>query len=173
MALTEDEVIRILNLVEQSSFGELRLETADLKLLVRKKGYGGANSGPDVRFGNSGTPPNTTPQPVIEQAPTPGESARTKGLVITCPEGMVTIKSPMLGTVYLRPSPDAPNYVEVGSHVKKDDTVCLIEVMKVFTAVKAEVNGLIADILVDTNEMVEYGQQLFLVKPDTEPSGKD
>jgi acetyl-CoA carboxylase biotin carboxyl carrier protein len=172
MALTEDEVIRILKLVEQSSFGEFRLETADLKLLVRKKGYVAANAAPDVGSGNSGTALNTASQPVIVQTPAQSESARTRGLVATCPEGMVTIKSPMLGTVYLRPSPDAPHYVEVGSHVKKDDTVCLIEVMKVFTAVKAEVDGQIAHILVDTNEMVEYGQQLFLVKPDIESHEK-
>ena len=173
MALTEDEVIRILKLVEQSSFGELRLETADLKLLVRKKGYVATNTSPDTGTGSSGTVSNATPQPVIEQTPAPSESGRTEGLVAACQEGMVTIKSPMLGTVYLRPSPDASHYVEVGSHVKKDDTVCLIEVMKVFTAVKAGVNGHIADILVDTNEMVEYGQQLFLVRPDIESSGKD
>jgi len=171
MVLTEDEVIRILNLVEQSNFGEMRLETADFKLLVRKKGYATANTSPDAGTGSSGTASNATPQPVVVQTLAPSESGRMKGQVAVCQEGMVAIKSPMLGTVYLRPSPDAPHYVEVGSHVNKDDTVCLIEVMKVFTAVKAGVNGRIAEILVDTNEMVEYGQQLFFVKPDAESPG--
>jgi acetyl-CoA carboxylase biotin carboxyl carrier protein len=85
-------------------------------------------------------------------------------------EGIVAIKASMLGIVYRRPSPDMPPYVEVGSYVKADDTVCLIEIMKVFTAIRSDVSGYITDILVETNEMVEYGQPLFLVKPATEPS---
>ena len=85
-------------------------------------------------------------------------------------EGLVPIKAPLLGTVYRRPTPDAPPYVEMGSFVKEDDTVCLIEVMKVFSAVKAGVRGRITEVLVETNEMVEYGQPLFMVKPEAEPA---
>ena len=79
---------------------------------------------------------------------------------------MVPIKAPLLGTVYRRPSPEASPYVEKGSFVKEDDTVCLIEVMKVFTAVKAGVRGRITEILIEANEMVEYGQPLFMVKTE-------
>jgi biotin carboxyl carrier protein len=82
---------------------------------------------------------------------------------------MVPIKAPLLGTVYRRPAPEAPPYVELDSFVKEDDTVCLIEVMKVFTAVKAGVRGRITEILVETNQMVEYGQPLFMVKAETGP----
>ena len=173
MALTEDEVIQILKLVEQSSFGELRLETADLKLLVRKKGYVAPSAELDPAPRISGIASTTARQPVTQDAAVPSESGKPKKQqVVAGQEGLVTIKSTMLGTVYLRPSPDAPHYVDVGSYVKKDDTICLIEVMKVFTAVKAGVSGHITEILVETNEMVEYGQPLFLVKPEAESPGK-
>ena len=173
MSLTEDEVIQILKLVEQSSFGELRLETADLKLLVRKKGYVASDRGLDLETRNPGTVPNLTLKPAVEPPVSPAETVTASKQAPAGQEGALAIKSPMLGTVYLRPSPDSPHYVEVGSYVKEHDTVCLIEVMKVFTAVKAGVNGYISEVLVESNEMVEYGQQLFLVKPDTEPAGKD
>jgi acetyl-CoA carboxylase biotin carboxyl carrier protein len=70
---------------------------------------------------------------------------------------------------YRRSAPESPPYVEVGSHVKADDTVCLIEIMKVFTSVKAGVSGRIAEVLIAENSMVEYGQPLFMIKPDAGP----
>jgi acetyl-CoA carboxylase biotin carboxyl carrier protein len=78
---------------------------------------------------------------------------------------LLPIKSPMLGTFYRRPAPGSPPYVEVGSFVEIGDTICLIEVMKVFNAVKAEVRGYIAKILQETGGLVEYGQTLFLISP--------
>jgi acetyl-CoA carboxylase biotin carboxyl carrier protein len=172
MALTEDEVVQILKMVEQSGFGELRLETADLKLLVRKKGYVVPAAQLDPEPGTPGAVPAAAHEPVIQGPAVPDGSDKPKKQMVSGEEGLVPIKSTMLGTVYLRPSPDAPHYVEVGSYVKKDDTICLIEVMKVFTAVKAGVNGYIAEVLVETNEMVEYGQPLFLVRPAAESGGK-
>jgi acetyl-CoA carboxylase biotin carboxyl carrier protein len=172
MALTEDEVIQILKMVEQSGFGELRLETADLKLLVRKKGYVVPAAQLDPEPGTSGAFSVAVHEPAKEGVAVPGGSDKPKKQMVSDQEGLVPIRSTMLGTVYLRPSPDAPHYAEVGSYVKKDDTICLIEVMKVFTAVKAGVSGYIAEVLVETNEMVEYGQPLFLVRPAAEPGGK-
>jgi acetyl-CoA carboxylase biotin carboxyl carrier protein len=167
MKLTEDEVIQVLKLVEASSFDELHLETGDIKLVVRKKGTPG---GPVAECGLvSASPGAVAPAGSVVQAARPLKDEERKGQEreVVKEEGLVPIKSPMLGTVYRRPSPDAPHYVEVGSQVKEDDTICLIEVMKVFTAVKAGVRGQISRILVETNEMVEYGQPLFLVKPET------
>ena len=167
MTLTEDEVIQILRLVEQSTFDELHLETGDLKLVVRKQGCDTATV--------ENNAPSTYPAPSHAPGVVPGkgeskaiESGVSKGKKPTSTdlqEGLVPIKAPLLGTVYTRPSPEAPPYVEQNSFVKEDDTVCLIEVMKVFTAVKAGIRGRIAGVLVKTNEMVEYGQPLFMVKP--------
>jgi acetyl-CoA carboxylase biotin carboxyl carrier protein len=168
MTLTEDEVIQILRLVEQSTFDELHLETGELKLVVRRRGCGPAvvesNAPPAGRPG-----PSQAPSTSVGVAQTRvGEDK--KAAAAAHQEGLVPIKAPLLGTVYRRPSPEASPYVELGSFVKEDDTVCLIEVMKVFTAVKAGVRGHITEVLIETNEMVEYGQPLYMVKPEAGPS---
>ena len=79
--------------------------------------------------------------------------------------GLVAIKSPMVGTFYAAPSPDAKAFVSVGSTVDEESDVCVIEAMKVFNNIKAETSGTIAKILVTNGQTVEFGQTLFLVKP--------
>jgi acetyl-CoA carboxylase biotin carboxyl carrier protein len=79
--------------------------------------------------------------------------------------GLVPIKSPMVGTFYSAPSPDAKPFVSVGNQVDEETDVCIIEAMKVFNNIKAETRGSIAKILVTNGQTVEFGQALFLVKP--------
>lgn len=79
--------------------------------------------------------------------------------------GLVPVVSPMVGTVYLSPNPDSPSYVTSGSSIGPDSTVCLIEAMKVFSEIKAETSGTIERVLVTSGQAVQYGQQLFLVRP--------
>jgi len=80
-------------------------------------------------------------------------------------EKLLTIKSPMVGTYYAAPSPDAAPYVSIGSAVDDKSVVCIIEAMKVFNPIPAELSGTIAKVLVTNGQVVEYGQPLFLVKP--------
>ena len=80
-------------------------------------------------------------------------------------DGLVAIESPMVGTFYTSPNPDSPPFVSVGASIGSDTTVCLIEAMKVFNEIKAEVSGTIERILVESGKPVEYGQKLFLVRP--------
>jgi acetyl-CoA carboxylase biotin carboxyl carrier protein len=80
-------------------------------------------------------------------------------------EGLIPIKSPMVGTFYAASSPDAKPFVQVGSSVDEETDVCIIEAMKVFNNIKAECRGTIAKILVTNGQTVEFGQELFLVKP--------
>ena len=75
------------------------------------------------------------------------------------------IKSPMIGTFYRAPSPEAGNYVEIGSEVNADSVVCIIEAMKVMNEIKAEVRGIIAEILIDNAKPVEFGQPIFKIRP--------
>jgi acetyl-CoA carboxylase biotin carboxyl carrier protein len=79
--------------------------------------------------------------------------------------GLAAITSPMVGTFYTSPNPDAPPFVNVGASVGPETTVCLIEAMKVFNEIKAEVAGTIERVLVETGKPVEFGQKLFLVRP--------
>ena len=170
MALTEEEVIQILKLVEQSSFDEFHLETGDLKLVVKKGRYGTAVTEADPA---SVIPATAHTVPAGEVEHHVDESATSKGSKTEATvqrDGLVPIKAPMLGVAYRRSAPQSPPYVDVGSYVKKDDTVCLIEIMKTFNAVKAGVCGHIAEVLFDESIMVEYAQPLFMVKPDPGPS---
>jgi len=80
--------------------------------------------------------------------------------------GFVEIKSPMVGTFYRAPSPDAPPFVEVGQHVSKGQVLCIIEAMKLMNQIESEISGTIEKILIDNAKPVEFGQPLFLVKPE-------
>lgn len=166
MELTEDEVTQILKLIEESSFDELNLTMGDLKLVVRKRS--GSSTVREESLIKAPTESVITEKPVIELRKEKPESKvqeikEKAGEILE--EGFLPIKSPMLGTFYIRPAPGAPSYVEVGSFVEIGDTVCLIEVMKVFNAVKAGLKGTIEKILIESGQLVEYGQPLFLVRP--------
>ena len=79
------------------------------------------------------------------------------------PKNVVYVKSPLVGTFYRAPSPESPPFVEVGSEVKKGDTLCIIEAMKVMNEIKSEYDGVVKEILVENGQPVEYGQVLFAI----------
>ncbi len=97
-------------------------------------------------------------------------AAKPKGASIK--EGIVPIAAPILGTFYITPEPGAPPFVEEGGLVDEDTTVGLIEVMKVFNAVRSGVRGVVQEICVQSGQFVEYGQTLFLVRPEGRAVGK-
>ena len=98
---------------------------------------------------------------VVQQPPSGGHAgAASKG------EGLLDIKSPIVGTLYVAPSPDSDPYVDIGSHVEPQTVVCIIEAMKVMNEIKAEVSGTIVEKTAANGQAVEYGQVLFRVKPD-------
>ncbi len=163
MELTEDDVLEILNLIEKSDFDYFELEIGDLKLTVAKGGYVPATANP------SAAPATATPAPAVEAAAPATEAPAEKSAAI--PEGLVAIIAPMVGTFYVAPDPESPPFVEKGGRVDEDTTVGLIEVMKVFSAVRAGVNGVIEEILIDNAGAIEYGQALFLVRPDDPSAG--
>jgi acetyl-CoA carboxylase biotin carboxyl carrier protein len=108
-------------------------------------------------------PAPAMPQPVVQ---TPAAASPAPAAVAVSDDaGLVAIKSPMVGTFYARPNPDAKNFVSVGSIVNEDSDVCIIEAMKVFNNIKAETKGTIAKVVAEDGKPVEFGQVLFLVKP--------
>jgi len=164
MDLTEDEVLEVLKLIEESSFDFLRVEIGDLKLTVSKGGYIPGSSdetqppAPAQQTEDSAPPPEPPSPP-----PPPTERVRED---LAGREGLVPVTAPMVGTFYAAPDPESPPFVEQGARVDDDTTVGLIEVMKVFTAVRAGATGVIADALVANAQFVEYGQELFLIRAD-------
>ncbi|KYD25695.1 hypothetical protein B4110_2516 [Parageobacillus toebii] len=108
--------------------------------------------------------PQAATQPVA--SPTEVKQQESPKQEVKNTENLHKITSPMVGTFYAAPSPDAPPYVKVGDKVKTDTIVCIIEAMKLFNEIEAEVNGEIVEVLVENGQLVEYGQPLFLVKPE-------
>ena len=160
------------------------IDLAFIESLIRAIDQSGLDSieiergGTRVRL--SKTPPPAAPAPaypvpavapqtiaVSASQPAAGDESRPSDEQRQAGEGrkVIDIKSPMVGTFYLSPAPDAPPYVEVGSRVKKGDTLCIIEAMKLMNELESEVSGTVVEVLVDNAEPVEYGQVLFRVEP--------
>ena len=153
------ELIKIIN---KSNIGEITLEEKDFKITIKQK-----EDHVTQVVSSPVLPSYVAEQPVARQA-APQESAAEKakpaGEIKT--ENLLTIKSPMIGTFYRRPSPDKPIFAEVGDDVTPGKVVCIIEAMKLFNEIESEVSGKIVKILVDDASPVEYDQPLFLVEPN-------
>lgn len=155
--------------MEKSDFDFLQLEAGDLKLTVSKSGFNLSHG--DSQTGAISAQPSASsqaaPKAEVKKAkkakkePTPPKAEK-----VAAKEGTAPITAPMVGTFYTTPEPGAPPFVAAGQQVTAETTVGLIEVMKVFNAVKASVSGVIAEICVENGQFVEYGQTLFLVSPD-------
>jgi acetyl-CoA carboxylase biotin carboxyl carrier protein len=112
-----------------------------------------------------GSLPTMTRPPMVASAPPAPSAPVAASTTQSDLEGphIVTIKSPMVGTFYARPNPNSKNYVEVGSTIQPDTTICIIEAMKVFNEIPAEVRGKIVSVLVQNEEAVDFGRPLFKV----------
>lgn len=174
MALIDkDRVIQILKILAESSLDELRLEMGELKLIARKHATQEPIQQSEVPRQESIEPPVRQQSPEIsplQESNTPaaippeGPAERNEPNLYLEEEGLIRVKSPMLGTFYRSPKPGAPPFVQVGQVVSEDDTVCIIEVMKLFNTIKAGVRGRIAKVCVENAQMVEFQQILFLVE---------
>jgi acetyl-CoA carboxylase biotin carboxyl carrier protein len=168
MDLTEDDVLHILKLIDESKFDYFQLEVGELKITVSKGepiplASSPANAGvvPAAAPGVVAPPKATPAAPApAAQSPTPHFDAKAAAV-----EGLVPITAPLLGTFYVAPEPGAPPFVQVGAAITEDTTVGLIEVMKVFNSVRATVKGTVTQVVAQNGQFVEYGQTLFLVKP--------
>jgi acetyl-CoA carboxylase biotin carboxyl carrier protein len=155
MELTDDDVLEILKLFEQSKFDFLQLQQGERKITVSKGGYVPVGTG-------------AAPVPAAAAIPAPKAAAQPIAPAEAAPadEGLVPVTAPMVGKFYAAASPSDPPYVEPGTRVTAGATVGLIEVMKVFASIKTETAGVIERILVSNGQFVEFGQTLFLLRPD-------
>lgn len=187
--LTHEDVDRILRLIDELSDVEIKLETDNLKLHVRKFS---AASEPSSLPGFAGetlaaAPADAAPLPAApseavsaasriaaspDREPTAPSRSRPASAIEESrppisgePSNIVAIRAPMLGRFYRAASPNDAPFVEVGSRIRPEDTVCLIEVMKLFNTVKAGLSGTIVEIIAENNAMVEYDQVLFTIEP--------
>jgi len=158
VSLTYDEIAEIIKLIDSSSCDELVVETGDIKLVVRRNG---ASAGAAAEYVERGSAPVT----VSPAAPRKARAAAPKVAAADAAAGQIEVAAPMVGTFYRAPSPDARAFVDVGDVVGVGDPLCLIEVMKLFTTINAEVAGRIVQIGAENGELVEYGRTLFVIEP--------
>ena len=158
MSLTYDEIAEIIKLIDSSSCDELVVETGDIKLVVRRNG---ASAGAAAEYVERGSAPVT----VAPAAPRKARAAAPKVAAAAADAGQIEVAAPMVGTFYRAPSPEAKAFVDVGDVVGVGDPLCLIEVMKLFTTINAEVAGRIVQIGAENGELVEYGRTLFVIEP--------
>ena len=166
--MTINEIQDLIKFIAKAGVTEVEIEKSDFKITIKsempkkKKGLGEAETTIQVPLAMAtGMAPMTTPA-----APALGTAAaESPESPATEEDNYVTVKSPMIGTFYRRPSPDKDAFVEVGDSTKVGDTICVIEAMKLFNEIESEITGKIVKILVDDNSPVEYDQPLFLVDP--------
>ena len=168
MTFTHEDVRKILAIFDESDCEEMHIEFGDLKLDLRRHGdsanvqYARPREKPEDRQISPQVTKNAGEETTASAAPAQSTTSRNEAM----PKGVLAVTSPMLGTCYRAPSPGAKPFVEVGDKVKPDDTVCLVEVMKLFNSLKAGVAGTVEKILFENATLVEYEQPLIWIRKD-------
>lgn len=170
MALTSKDIEAILSLMENSGYDEIKLESGDFKLDMRKYGTGEADLPSAPRPQADAPAPAPAAEAIRTNQPaapaTAPKALEEKPQQTIIPPGCIAVRSPMLGTFYRSSSPDKAPFVEVGSKVTPEETIGLVEVMKLFNSISAETKGTVVDIPVENGALVEFGQILVIIKPD-------
>ncbi len=150
------KIRRLVELMKEHDLTEIDIQQGEVRIQLRRAGTAANPSailpGPGIRSEAFPPVPAGPSRPAAETLAEPSSDSQ-----------LAIIKSPMVGTFYAAPDPDSPPYVKVGDHVGPETTVCIVEAMKVFNQIPAEVSGKILMVLVENGESVEYGQPLFKV----------
>ncbi|ULA68262.1 MAG: Biotin carboxyl carrier protein of acetyl-CoA carboxylase [Nitrospira sp.] len=159
MILNSDQAAQIqqlADLLKRNHLTELEIERSGMRIRIRHE--------PPVRATTT-----HTVEAVHTQSSTPGAAPTAQTRPSAETDGQVTITSPIVGTFYRSPSPDADPYVEEGDYVKKGQVLCIVEAMKLMNEIESEADGRITKILAESTKPVEYGQPLFLIDPSATP----
>lgn len=158
--MREKTLRRLIKIVEESNIESLEIPYFFRKIKITKKiSPNGQGSASAVIVGAADPTGEQSTAPVSSSPPPTPQPSETKA------DNLVTVTSPMVGTFYRAPSPDADPFVEVGTRVNSGDTVCIIEAMKLMNEIEAEVAGVIKEIHIQNGEPLEYGQLLFSIDP--------
>lgn len=156
-----DEIERVLAFMCQHNLEQFEFSLGDLHIALKRGATGAAQT-----LGGRPAPVTAAaagPSQLGEPAAAPSKPA--PAAAPSAPEDHV-VKSPIVGTFYTSPSPDAPSFVKVGDHVSKGQIICIVEAMKLMNEIEADVTGTLTRVLVENNQPVEYGQPLFAIRPN-------
>ena len=151
------DIKAIIDLMKKNSITEFELEEKESKLRLKR----GIAAGAAAIQNDEPTQIVSTPY----LAPTAALPVAAPAMTAPANTGEIEIKSPMIGTFYRSPSPESAPYVDIGSEVDAETVVCIIEAMKVMNEIKAEVKGVVTQVLVESGKPVEFGQALFKIRP--------
>jgi len=154
------QIHELIKIVNKSNIGEISIEDKDGKVTIKQKEEAAVTytSAPSQAvYAPAPAAPSAAAAPAVS-APAPAAAPKA--------DNLITIKSPMIGTFYRRPSPDKPLLVDVGTDVAAGKVVCIIEAMKLFNEIESEISGTIVKVLVEDASPVEFDQPLFLVEPN-------
>jgi acetyl-CoA carboxylase biotin carboxyl carrier protein len=154
--MTIKEVEELIRFVANANVSEVELETKDIKLVIKTSKSGGT----EYRIENRVQEPVTVAPVIKPAAPVAPAVAKSDD-----DSKYVTVKSPMIGTFYRSSAPDKPAFINVGDKIEKGKVICIIEAMKLFNEIEAEVSGTIVKVLINDASPIEYDQPLFLVDP--------
>ncbi|WP_027394689.1 acetyl-CoA carboxylase biotin carboxyl carrier protein [Aquimarina latercula] len=158
------EIQNLIKFVAKSGASEVKLEMEDVKITIRTTSEDNKETTIVQQIPVGSAVPAA--QPVTQvQAAAPVAATETPAAKEEDDSKYITIKSPIIGTLYRKPSPDKSTFVEVGDTIKEGDVLCIIEAMKLFNEIESEVSGKIVKILADDNSPVEFDQPLFLIDP--------
>lgn len=159
------EIQSLIKFVSKSGVNEVSIEQGDFKITIKTEATGGEQQHYIVQN------PQVQQQPMqMQQQPVANQSAPAAAPAAEAPAAVesnnyVEIKSPMIGTFYRKPSPDKDSFVNIGDTINVGDVICVVEAMKLFNEIEAEISGKIVKVLVDDTSPIEYDQPLFLVDP--------
>lgn len=151
---------RLLRIFDESSAAELSIEEEGMSVHMSKASAQAPVMMPSYAM------PAAAPASAAPAAAAPAPSAAAASSAAEPTDSGHTVTSPIVGTLYRAPSPDADAFVQVGQHVNVGDTLCIVEAMKLMNEIESDVSGTIIKILVENGQPVEYNQPIFLVKPD-------
>lgn len=168
------QIKELINLVNKTKISELKIQQGEFKINIRSKSFTKAIQ--SSKDSSSAIPISMAPSmpAAMPQATAPPVAAAFKGETLPkenakdaapSADNLITIKSPMIGTFYRSSSPDKDPFVKIGDNIDNGSVLCIIEAMKLFNEIEAEVSGKIVKVLVENNSPVEYDQPLFLVEP--------
>ena len=159
------QIQELIKLINKSNIGELSIQENEFKITIKQKKD-------QVTQQPVSTPFFLQPQVAAPSVQQPAQSIQNNETTTAIAElnakqdNLITIKSPMIGTFYKRPSPDKPSFVEIGEDIAPGKVLCIIEAMKLFNEIESEISGKVVKILADDSSPVEYDQPLFLVEPN-------
>lgn len=148
------KIRRLVELMKEHDLGEMDLRQGETRIQLRRVG---------IEPAGCATAPAVIAAPVAAPAPAAAPAKEPPAAPAADPANIAVVKSPMVGTFYAAPDPESPAFVKVGDHIGRETTVCIIEAMKVFNQIPAEVSGTITAVLVENGQSVEFGQPLFKV----------